>query len=110
MNVMNAQMSALIEQNNTLINFMATQNKALVLTLNSTIEVIAEKSGMEHSNERGTGKSAIERLEDIKDTIAKMFGEVPAPSKTYLKNANTMISKGQTEIDKSEQERPPKTE
>lgn len=110
MNVMNAQMSALIEQNNTLINFMATQNKALVLTLNSTIEVIAEQSGMEQSNERGTGKSAIERLEDIKDTIAKMFGEVPVPSKTYLQNANTMISKGQTEIDKSEQERPTKTE
>lgn len=110
MSVMNAQMSALIEQNNALINYMATQNKALVLTLNSTIEVLAERS-MEQGSEHSTGRSPIERLEEVKDTIANMFAEVPAPSKAYLQSANSMISKGQTEIDKTEQrEKPTKAE
>ena len=106
MEVMNRQMSALIEQNNALINCMAAQNKALFLTLDTTIEAIAHKS-IEQSNEHSQDRSPIERLEEVKDTIADMFSEVPAPSKAYLQSANSMISKGQTEIDKTEQKNKP---
>lgn len=106
MEVMNRQMLALVEQNNALINCMATQNKALFLTLDSAIEVIANKP-IEQSNEQTQGRSLIEKLEEVKDTIANMFSEVPAPSKAYLQSANSMISKGQTEIDKTEQKDKP---
>lgn len=101
MEVMNRQMSALIDQNNALIGYMAAQNKALLLTLDSTIDALSQNTDME----QGSEKSPIERLEDVKDTIANMFSEVPAPSKAYLQSANSMISKGQTEIDKTAEQK-----
>ena len=103
MNIMNTQLSALMEQNNALISFMSNQNKALFLTLESAIEALSVKNEVEHSNERSSEKSLVERLEEVKDTIASFFPEVPATSKAFLQNANSMISKGQTEIDKSAQ-------
>lgn len=109
------QMASLITQNQTLINAVVLQSRALTKTLENTIEIISDRSTEkstdkqhEHSDRDST---VIERLEQVKEEIAGIFKELPMSSgaaKDLLKNANELISKGQTAMDKEEiQEKAP---
>lgn len=112
MNAVNTQMMALVQQNTTLINAVVLQSQALTATLESTIELLAsnerdgaEKDPMMQQKTEDKGKNTIEKLEEIKEQISGIFkGLQNSPAKELLINANEYISKGQTAIDKVEEQ------
>ena len=110
MNAVNTQISALVEQNNSLINAVVVQSKALTKTLENTIEILADCYSDRHLENVEKDISAMERLEKVKEEIASIFKELPpsGSAKDLLKNANEIISKGQTAMEKQEVlEKPP---
>lgn len=110
MNAVNTQISVLVEQNNSLINAVVVQSKALTKTLENTIEILADRYSDRHLENVEKDISAMERLEKVKEEIASIFKELPpsGSAKDLLKNANEIISKGQTAMEKQEVlEKPP---
>lgn len=100
--VVNTQMTALMEQNGALVSAVVAQNKALSVTLENTISLLADK---EQGRAQERSISAIEQLEEAKSRIAAVFDSLNNNSaREALQNANALISKGQTIIDKSEEQ------